>query len=215
MALENASYAAEGSVRGSRAESNVRGWATGRRCAASAAAILVALVAFVPYPTTLSPSISLQVLDEQARPLPNLSVTWRGGFYAAYFEERHVLDGQGRLILPSRRVWSSLVSRLFNALECLLPHSGGFRDHFAEVYFTLPNGRSFDGNGGVLPLVWDSGPSSARMRTWSLNGPWLATLGDGMTDLPDYLSISTSRPGAGGPASCQIVLPPTAKGGAS
>jgi hypothetical protein len=177
--------------------------------------MLVAVLLFVPYATTLSPAVALQVVDEQGQPIPNLSVTWRGGFYAAYFEEPHLLDDQGRLTVQERRVWMTPAFRFARALKCLVPHNAG-PDHSADVYFWFPDGRSFDGNRGAFPLVLDSGATGgARTRVWSLPGGWDARLNGGMTGLSDQLILSKERPAAGAAISCQIVLPATRPTGPS
>lgn len=167
------------------------------------------LLLFVPYPTQVSPPLNLQIVDEQGVGFGSRSVTWEGGFYASYFEQRVRLDRGGRLTLPARRAWKSAILRFDCFLNSFMPHSGG-RAACATVYFNVPAGYEFDPAPTGSSVIFDSGggPPNGRIRWWNLpNGTWYVDSNEGMREGgEDSLGVSTDHPSRWGTSTYRLVL---------
>jgi hypothetical protein len=158
----------------------------------------------VPYPTRLSPPMSIQIVDGDGKGIFYLSGIRRGHYLADHVEERFFLDHDGRVDLPALTSWKSLASRMLSFAGMFLPHSGGFGSAFADLTITLPKGYELDPATASGRLTF-----TGRMgRTWSsASGDWSVSFVEYSSDANTsaYLSIATDRPTRAVPATYRFV----------
>jgi hypothetical protein len=92
------------------------------------------------------------------------------------------------------------VSRLLARLGGFIPHSGGWSQTFADVFFDLSDDESLDAQAMALP------PTNSPLPGWSLSHA-----GDTLRLSPSYSTksavvISFANPGSGGARNYTIVL---------
>jgi hypothetical protein len=180
------------------------------RLASTLATVAVVAVAVLwPFPTQLSPPMTIQVADRSGGGLTGLPVQWRAASRLDVVEGRLTLDGQGRGHLSRVDSWASLAHRALTALARIGPHQGGLtRASFAEVSFVLPAGYAFSPAGQGLILDFDSGPDTSRTRSWHFqSGGGTITLCQGMDPTGrDVLSVTPDDPASPTPVTYHIVL---------
>lgn len=153
------------------------------------------LLIFVPYPTQVFPSMTLQVVDQNGKGLPiSDSAHWRGVTNAATVEGSARFDTGGHISLPAQRVWASPIRHMLSDrgfLHKLVMTHG-------ELHIDVPRGYVLDAEA--------MGLTSTPERTGNLptSGDWLW---QGIkTGGADVLCLNMYNPDRAGVRSYRIVL---------
>lgn len=186
MADEPLPYAALGVTTASRARPRWRFWLIAA----------IGLLAFVPYPTLVCPSVKFSVVDQAGQPVPVSLLRWEGFANAGYKEGTVTFDGTTNASLPRQRVWASPFSRAFAVLASSLPHQGGIRPTLARLWVTVPDGYSLDPSAmGLQPVVpapgepvdcWRDPRTGDYISVGSASGTGVQTLGLVIDDPPRW-----------------------------
>jgi len=102
----------------------------------------------------------------------------------------------------------SALRRLGALLGSLMPHSGGLRESFAQIYINIPAGQELDATCLSGKPTFDSGydPPNAGRRSWNLpDRVWGVKYDEGMAE-QDYIAVQTGYPAASGTSSYRLVI---------
>lgn len=143
---------------------------------------------FAPYPTQLSPAIKLQVVDDEGYGVPEVFITWSGGFNVRESSPVHVsTDEYGCAELPAQSGRASPARRALAILRSRMPHSG-YRRPGSSLQLSLPLGYKFDpGN-----MVGIARHHESRQDWISQDGVW-AIHCDDSAGAREAISLSTIK----------------------
>ena len=118
---------------------------------------LLLLIALVPYPTLICPSVQLQVVDPQGTPVNTIvSARWVGETTGGIREGRVPFDLRGSVSSPQQWEWNCTFGRLMARFSEFLPHSGGGAGGMrATISFLLPDGYRLDSEKMQLLPIFD------------------------------------------------------------
>jgi hypothetical protein len=165
--------------------------------------LFIAVLCFDPFPTQVFPSLTVQLSDDQGKPLSGSFVHWRGGFYAGEFEKYGRLDNQGQIIVPAEQVWISVASRLLSAMNAIRPHERGLGLNYADITIDLREGYDLD-----MSRMHDQIVRQSAYDAWILINGWQIDVQDydTGTQILHNITLNPDDPQRKSSASLHIVL---------
>ena len=131
--------------------------------------LVVALIlGLIPYPTQVCPSLKLQIVDENGKPVTDVvSAHWEGLTDTGNLQGYAPFDMAGKLSLQRQWVWANPISRCWSRFSRNLPAhfgGGGWADTCATVYFNIP--RDYVLDAPAMGLTPDSAWAGTTIKGW-------------------------------------------------
>lgn len=147
---------------------------------------LLLVLMLVPFRTTVSDPITIQIVDDHGNPVVGVPAHVR--CWTPLWEDEQVMtsDTSGIVTIPARSQDACALVRMGAFIRSFIPHLGR-RDTGGDIGLRLPRGYQLDSKASGLRLRFDSGPSGRwSAKTFIAPDPGVeVSISTGVSELED------------------------------